>query len=187
MDNAPMTKIILGPTLETERLILRPPEERDLDAWAEMTADEKAMHFLGGVISRPESWRLIAGSIGTWVIRGFGMFSVLEKSSGKWVGRIGPIRPEGWPGTEVGWGLHPSFFGKGYAHEAASACIDWVFDEHGWSEVIHCIAPDNIASQKLAARLGSKKLRPGQMPPPWHKDKVDIWGQSAAEWRAQKA
>ena len=178
--------MMTGPTLETERLILRLPEERDLDAWAEMMADKEAMQFLGGVISRPETWRAIAGTLGSWVLRGFGMFSVIEKSSGAWIGRIGPLRPEGWPGTEVGWGLHPAFWGKGYAVEAASACIDWVLDKHGWSEVIHCIDPNNVGSRKVAERLGSKKLRSGQLPPPLHKEIIDIWGQSAAEWKSQR-
>ena len=42
---------------------------------------------------------------GSWALNGFGMFSVIEKASGLWLGRIGPWRPDGWPGNEVGWGL----------------------------------------------------------------------------------
>ncbi|WP_010184248.1 GNAT family N-acetyltransferase [Sphingomonas sp. PAMC 26605] len=47
--------------------------------------------------------------------RGFSMFSVIERKTGAWVGRIGPWQPEGWPGTEVGWGVAAAFAGKRYA------------------------------------------------------------------------
>ena len=109
------------PVLETERLILRCPEERDLDGFAEMMADEEAMRFLGGVKPRTEAWRTLAVLAGSCVIRGYTLFSVIDKASGDWLGRIGPWFPEAWPGTEVGWGLKRSAWGKGYAVEAATA------------------------------------------------------------------
>ena len=43
---------------------------------------------------------------GAWVLQGFGMFSVVEKSSGRWLGQAGPWKPEGWPGNEIGWTFH---------------------------------------------------------------------------------
>ena len=67
------------------------------------------------------------------------MFSVIEKSTGRWVGRLAPWTPDGWPGTEVGWGIARDRCGLGYATEAATAAIDWAFDALGWSEVIHVI------------------------------------------------
>lgn len=173
------------PTLETERLILRCPVEADLDGFAEMMADEEAMRFLGGVKPRPEAWRTMVGVAGAWVIRGYSMFSVIEKSSGQWIGRVGPLYPEGWPGTEVGWGLKRSAWGQGYATEAARACLDFAFDRLGWDEAIHTIDPKNAPSQAVAKRLGSQYLRPGHLPPPIDLD-LDVWGQSRAEWKAQK-
>src|SRR3712207_5977714 len=115
---------MLGPTLETARLILRPPVEADLEGWAEFMADEEAARFVGGVQSRPAAWRGMATMTGSWALRGFGMFSVVERESGRWVGRLGPWMPEGWPGTEVGWGVHPAFQGRGYAVEGSIAAID---------------------------------------------------------------
>jgi hypothetical protein len=96
-----------------------------------------------------------------------------------------PLQPEGWPGTEVGWGVLASAAGKGLAHEAAVASIDWAFDALGWSEVIHCIDPANTPSQRLAARLGSRKPRPRSLPAPYAHFEVEIWGQTKAEWRAR--
>ncbi len=93
------------PTLETERLILRAPRESDLDGYAALMADEESARHIGGVMPRSAVWRGMATMAGSWMLRGFAMFSVIEKHSGAWVGRIGPWAPEAWPGTEVGWGL----------------------------------------------------------------------------------
>lgn len=180
-----MLRDMLGPTIETERLILRPPVEDDLDGWAEMMGDEATARFIGGVQPRPAAWRGLAAMAGSWALKGFGMFSLIEKDSGRWVGRLGPWQPEGWPGTEVGWGLTRDAWGKGYATEGSIAAIDWAFDTLGWSEVIHCIDPENKGSIGVAQRLGSTNLRPGQLPPPFEAYRVDIWGQSREAWRAR--
>ena len=113
------------PVLTTKRLILRLPEAADLDGWAAFSADPETMAYLGGVQSRAESWRALCTMRGAWDIRGFAMFSVIERDTGRWVGRIGPWQPEGWPGREVGWGVAREFAGRGYAHEAASAAMDY--------------------------------------------------------------
>jgi RimJ/RimL family protein N-acetyltransferase len=175
-----------GPTLETERLILRPTASEDFDPWAAFMADD-ASRFVGGPQARPPAWRGFASVAGAWVLQGFSMFSVIEKSSGAWVGRLGPWVPEGWPGTEVGWGLIPAAQGKGYAVEGSTAAIDWAFDTLGWTDVIHCIDPDNTPSQRVAQRLGATNRGPGRMPPPYENYPVEIWGQSREQWRARRA
>ena len=122
---------------------------------------------------------------GAWSLAGFGMFSVLEKASGEWVGRLGPWCPEGWPGTEVGWGISRQYWGRGYATEGSIAAIDWAFAELGWSEVIHVITPDNLNSQAVARRLGSTRLRQAILPAPFAGLVVDVWGQTRQQWYAQ--
>lgn len=174
----------IGPTLETARLILRPPTPEDFEGWATFAADEEINRFLGGPQPREVAWRMMCTMTGAWVIRGFSMFSVIEKESGRWVGRLGPWRPEGWPGTEVGWGVTRECWGKGYAFEGATAAIDWAFDHLGWTEVVHTIDPGNINSQNLARRLGSTILRHAVLPPPLN-DSVDVWGQSREQWKAR--
>jgi len=172
--------------LETARLILRPPTAADFEAWAELAADEETMRHLGGVQPRSVAWRNFLAVVGGWQIQGFSPFSVIDKSSGRWLGRIGPLLPEGWPGTEIGWTLARSAWGKGYAVEAATVAADWAFAHLGWSEIIHCIDPANAASQAVAERLGSHYLRPGRMPPPYEDANVEIWGQSRAAWFARR-
>ena len=180
-------RIAPGPTLETRRLVLRPTAAADLDGWAEMMADETAARHIGGTQSRAAAWRGMASVAGAWALSGFSMFSVIEKASGAWVGRVGPWVPEGWPGTEIGWGLHPSAWGKGYAIEAAEASMDWAVDHLGRTDIIHCIDPLNTPSQKVAQRLGATNRGPGWLPPPYEASKVEFWGQTAEQWRARRS
>jgi RimJ/RimL family protein N-acetyltransferase len=173
------------PRIETARLILRPPRIDDFDGWAELMGDEESARFIGGAQPAAMAWRGFLALVGAWEIQGFAMFSVIERDTGRWLGRVGPWRPLGWPGEEVGWGLVRSAWGRGYAHEAAVAAIDWAFDRLGWTEVIHCIAPENDASIRLARRLGSTNRGPGRLPAPFEDARVDIWGQSRERWRSR--
>jgi RimJ/RimL family protein N-acetyltransferase len=176
-----------GPTLETERLILRPTAAADFEAWAAFMADEEVTRYLGGVQARSVAWRGMLQVAGAWSVQGYSMFSVIEKASGRWVGRLGPWQPEGWPGTEVGWGLSRDAWGKGYAMEGAVASIDWAFDHLGWTEVIHSIESENLASRRVAERLGSVIVRSEPLPAPYQDHIVDIWRQSREDWRARRS
>ena len=176
----------LDTRIETERLLLRVQRAEDFEWFAELQQDEEACRSIGGTSPRAAAWRKFLQMPGAWAVQGFGMFAVIEKSSNQWVGNIGPWYPEGWPGTEVGWALRRKAWGKGYAYEAAVAAIDWAFDELHWTNVIHSIDLDNVGSQLLAQRLGSRNLGPGQLPAPFEEVQSDIWGQSREEWRARR-
>jgi RimJ/RimL family protein N-acetyltransferase len=173
--------------IETDRLLLRPPRREDFDGWAANMANQESARFIGGVQPRAAAWRGFLTMVGAWAIQGFGMFSVIEKTGGQWIGRMGPWQPEGWPGTEVGWGLARHAWGNGYALEGASACMDWAVDQLGWTEIIHCIDPANVASQALAQRLGSRLRGPGKLPPPFEDAPIEIWSQTRDEWRRRRA
>ncbi len=176
---------LLGPTLETERLILRPPEEQDFEPWAEMRSYAEAMRFLGGAMSPEEVWRLATTMVGHWVWRGYGMFSIIERSSGAWIGRCGPWNPHGWPEPEIGWALSPEFQGKGYAFEAASICLDYTVDELKWENLVHFIDKENIPSIRLAERLGANWQREEIPPPPITGMVWQVYGQAAESWKNQ--
>ena len=171
--------------LETPRLILRPPRMEDFDAWAAFLEDEVATKYIGGPQPRPTAWRTFMCMCGAWSMTGVAMFSVIEKASGQWVGRLGPWYPEGWPEPEVGWGIARQHWGKGYASEGAAAAMDYAFDVLGWSEVIHCIDEQNLASQGVAKRLGSSYLRRVRMPVPFEHMPVDAWGQTREQWKTR--
>ncbi|MFN4183273.1 MAG: GNAT family N-acetyltransferase [Hyphomonas sp.] len=175
-----------GLVIDTPRLILRPPQAEDFAGFCALAADPDASRFIGGVQPPESVWRALCTITGAWTIRGFSMFSVIEKESGEWIGRLGPWQPEGWPGTEVGWGLLKSAWGRGYATEGASAAIDYAVDHLGWAQIIHCIEEKNTPSIKVAERLGSRKLRTAPAPPPFKDVIWDIYGQSADDWRARR-
>ncbi|HLI17310.1 MAG TPA: GNAT family N-acetyltransferase [Rhodanobacteraceae bacterium] len=175
------------PLLQTARLILRVPSRDDFEAWAALGADEVATRHIGGVQSRFATWNRLMATIGSWHVLGFGGFSVIRRSDGRWIGRVGPLHPEGWPGDEIGWTLAREAWGHGYATEAAAAAADWAFANLGWPRIIHCIAPENAASQAVAMRLGSVRQGPGKLPAPYDKDPIEIWGQSRGEWFARRA
>ena len=174
------------PILFTKNLVMRPPNGEDFEAWAAFNADEESMRFLGGTQSRPIAWRGLCTLAGAWMVRGYSMFSLIERDTGRWVGRIGPHQPDGWPGPEVGWGVAREFAGRGYAYEAAVASMDYAVDVLGWTDIIHTIAPDNIRSIRLAQRLGSTNRGPSALPPPFQGQPVDAWGQTADDWRARR-
>lgn len=176
---------MLGPTLETPRLILRPPTAADFPAYADFMADEQSARFLGGAQLRTVAWRAFAALVGAWTLNGFSMFSLVEKETGRWIGRAGPWQPEGWPGPEVGWGIVPSAQRSGYAKEAAARAMEWAFDTLGWTEVLHCIDPANEPSIATALSLGSR-LRSRGVKAPAPIDAVwNIYGQTRESWRAR--
>ena len=176
-----MTFSPAGPILETERLLLRVQQAGDFERYAEMLAHPSSLH-IGGPLLRHEAWRRFLQMPGAWMVQGFAMFSVVEKSSGRWMGQAGPWCPDGWPGTEVGYSFRMDARGKGYATEASAAAMDYAFDTLGWDEVIHSISPEYTASQTVAQRLGSRNRGPGKLPPPLDVHAIEIWAQSRAEW-----
>jgi RimJ/RimL family protein N-acetyltransferase len=142
------------PTLTTNRLTLRGWRDDDLDAYAEITADAEVMRFMGDVLDRAQTWREIALFAGHWAVRGYGLWAV--ERDGALIGRVGLWRPEGWPGLEVGWLLARDAWGHGYATEAARASMEYAWSELGADRLISLIAAENVASQRVAERLGMR-------------------------------
>src|SRR5262245_27667661 len=124
------------PTLETERLRLRAWRESDLDAFAEFWANEATARFVGGACGREDAWRRMALQLGHWAIRGYGNWALEEKASGRWVGYSGMWCPEGWPEPEVGWSLHSTFHGRGYAAEAARRVRTFAYEDLGRTTIV---------------------------------------------------
>jgi RimJ/RimL family protein N-acetyltransferase len=172
--------------LETERLVLRPVAAQDFEGCAAFFADPLATEHLCGERSRAMAWRHFLAMAWAWSTQGFGAFSLIERSSGRWLGWTGPWQPPDWPGGEVGWCLAREAWGNGYATEAATAAIDWVFAELEWPEVIHLIAPEHAASQAVAQQLGSRTRQRIAMPAPFEGKPVDVWGQTRQAWRAHR-
>jgi RimJ/RimL family protein N-acetyltransferase len=108
------------------------------------------------VVSRRDAWLGMAQWRGQWELRGSGQFALEERATGRFLGRAGLHRPEleDWPGLEVGWVLHPRYWGNGFATEAGGGSIAYAFEVMGVDEVFSTILPDNLRSQAVARRLG---------------------------------
>ncbi len=150
--------------LETERLLLRKPLPGDAPALLEAFADPESMRYIGdgstndlaGAERAVERW------LERWQNWGIGMFVVERKEDGRVLGRVGFLRwnPETWEiggsETEIGWGLAREHWGNGYAPEAAGALRDWAFEERGLTRLISLIQHGNLASVRVAEKLGER-------------------------------
>jgi RimJ/RimL family protein N-acetyltransferase len=148
------------PELRTERLLLRPFREADLDKLSEINAHPEVAPFVGDgrVPTRADTWRQIAFFLGHWELRGYGMWAVELVETEELIGRVGYLDPEGWPGFELAWTLARPRWGRGYATEAASAALQYAFDVLGREQVISLIRPNNHRSIALAERIGETRL-----------------------------
>jgi RimJ/RimL family protein N-acetyltransferase len=95
-----------------------------------------------------------------WDEHGFGLWAVEERDSGRFVGRVGVQFHRLWPDDpEVGWGIDPERWGRGYATEAGAATRDAAFNQWGYDHVISLIRPVNVNSKRVAQRLGMTEGR----------------------------
>ena len=150
-----------APRLETERLILRDFVRDDLDALAATLGDiEVVRHLTGEPINREDSLRRLFMAVGQWPTTGMGMWAVERKSDGRLVGHVGffdmqrEMQPSIMDLPEMGWIFDTSVHGQGIAHEACVAALAWLDATHGPVEVPAIIGLDNVASLKLAEKLG---------------------------------
>jgi RimJ/RimL family protein N-acetyltransferase len=173
------------PTLETERLVLRPFREDDVRPLFELSQDPDVVRYVsdGHMPTLQESWRLVAAWIGHWAMRGYGQWAIEERASGRFIGRAGIINPVDWPGPEVGYLLGRGWWGHGYATEAAWAAMGWGFREIGFADLLSLIDPANQASIAVATRLG-ETLR-GETELMDHR--LLVYGISRHEWQARQA
>ena len=144
-----------APILTTERLLLRMLQESDFEEYAAIHMDPDVTRFTARTqLDLFESYKHLAMIVGLWHLKGFGFWGVFERDSGKLAGRVGFHPPVMWPDFELGWTMGKQFWGKGYAPEAAKTCLDYAFDTMGKKRVISLIDPQNVASIRVAEKIG---------------------------------
>lgn len=149
-----------APTLETERLVLRGAEPRDIDAAAAMWGSEEVTRYIGGKPrTRQDAWFALLRGVGLWEMKGFGYWVVADKATDKYIGEAGFADFErGLPesliaGPEAGWAFMPALWGKGYATEAVRAMHDWL-DARNVPASCCVIELDNSGSRRVAEKMG---------------------------------
>jgi len=146
------------PQLTTDRLILRAFAASDFEAYALIMADPEVTQFLGEgrPLTRVDAWRQLAMILGHWMLRGFGLWAVEERASGRLIGRIGCHEPEGFPAFEVGYVLAREAWGNGFAREGAAAALQFARQTLRRREITSIIRPANTGSIRVATSLGAR-------------------------------
>ena len=139
-------------------MILRSWREEDRAPFAAMNADPKVMEFFQSELTARESDSLVDRILGHFATHGFGLFALERRSDAAFLGFTGfyscppdtPVAGE----IEIGWRLAREHWRRGYAYEAASACIDWFWDHTAHQRLVSFTSTHNLPSQKLMRKLG---------------------------------
>lgn len=131
----------------------------DLEDMAALLGDPAVMAFYPAPKSRDESQRWIDWTLRNYAEHGYGLW-VIETLDGEFVGDCGLTwqTVNGTPRLEVGYHVRAELHGRGYATEAATACRDFAHDELGAAELVAIIHPDNVASRRVAEKLGMTRI-----------------------------
>lgn len=149
--------------LETERLILRHLTLEDLEDLYKLYQDpEIRRYFPEGMLTLEETREELE-----WHINGhprhpeLGLWATVHKETEKFIGRCGllPWEIDGTLEVEIAYLIDKSFWGQGLATEAAAGILKYGFEKLNLPRLICLIDPDNIASQKVAERIGMKLER----------------------------
>jgi ribosomal-protein-alanine N-acetyltransferase len=119
--------------------------------------DPAVMRFSGGGACTAEgTLERVRGLVEHQERHGFSKWGVRERTSGELVGDCGIQLLEGGPDVELGFHLRPSVWGRGYATEAARACLDAAFAGLGLDQVIAIVAPGNATSVRVLEKIGMR-------------------------------
>ena len=144
------------PILETRRLILRPFREQDVDLVAQLMENPDFMRFSLGVRTRKQTAAFLEKIIAWERVGLASQFAVIFRENGELIGYCGFFHQDvdGRNEIEIGYRLHPNYWNRGLATEAAQAVRDHAFSDLNLSHVISLIHPDNVASRRVAEKIG---------------------------------
>ena len=167
----------LLPRIETPRCILRAPLLQDAPAWLAIMVPDAEGH-LGGPHSAESAFTEFAATVGLWLLRGHGLWTVTDHAETV----LGFVLIGFEPGDrapELGWLFLPEAQGRGLATEAAAAARAHATGPLGLTELVSYIDPANTASRRVAARLGARL--DGRIPDPETGAEAEVWRHLPAE------
>jgi RimJ/RimL family protein N-acetyltransferase len=144
--------------IDTDRLLLRQMTATDLDEFVAIHAEPEVVRFMG-VFDRVKASEWMQANQRDWSERGYGRLAIVDRATGRLLGRSGLKYWPQFQETEVGWVLRPDAWGHGVATEAALACAEWGFQNLDLPYLTAMIRPDNRRSIRVAERLGMSPLR----------------------------
>lgn len=143
--------------METERLILRSWKYEDRKPFADMNGNGNVMKYFPTTLSSDESDAFVDRINAEFEETGFGLYAVEIKESGEFIGYVGfhrfTFEAPFSPGWEIGWRISDKFWHKGYATEAAKACLDYARDKRLCDKLYSFTAVPNISSENVMKRI----------------------------------
>jgi RimJ/RimL family protein N-acetyltransferase len=147
-----------GPTLHTDRLVLRRWRDDDLSLFAALNADPVVMEHMQTTLTRAESDAFAARIEAEFEECGYGLWAVEVRGGASFIGYVGlhrvPFDAPFTPAVEVGWRLAKKFWGHGYATEAARAAVRYGYEQAGLAAIVSFTSPANERSWRVMERLG---------------------------------
>jgi RimJ/RimL family protein N-acetyltransferase len=143
--------------IETPRLLLRNFVESDLDEMAELMANPDFMRFSSGVFSREKTTSFLFDRVIAAARAGQpSLLAAILREEKKLIGYCGFFRQivDEVEEIEIGYRLHPDYWNRGLATEAAQAVHDYAFSVLKLKRVISLIHPDNHASRRVTEKNG---------------------------------
>jgi RimJ/RimL family protein N-acetyltransferase len=145
----------VNPQLETERLILRPMLQTDLDALLLIFTDRKVMAaFDHDPFTREQMQGWLQRNLDHQNEFGYGLFSVILKETGELIGDCGLEQMQDMGAAELGYDFRSDFWNRGYATEAATAVRDYAFEVLHLPLLISLIRVGNLPSKRVAEKVG---------------------------------
>jgi len=146
--------------ITTERLILRTWSPADAEEVFAFWGEPEVMKYVeGGPAKDVESVRRgLAIGNAAYLEHGASLWAVVEKSTNRLVGACGFHQAEKPDSLELAYHFHSEVWGRGYATEAASACVEWALKSHGAGMVIAYTHPENQASERVLVKVGMSFL-----------------------------
>lgn len=176
--------------VETDRLRLRPWTADDLDPLAAMFAlPEVSWYPFGRGLTGDETRRFLDRHLDHWETHGWGSWAVEPKGSERLIGSIGLATvtwlPDVMPAVEVGWRLHPAYWGRGLATEGGRASLRYGFDDVGLDRILSIFIPENAASGRVMSKLGMQVVL--TTTDPTFGAPLEVREITAAPWRERAA
>ena len=143
--------------LETDRCLIRETTVEDVDAFYELYKDKEITEYMEALFEdRDEEIEYTKSYIkNVYEFYGFGMWTVVEKASGKIIGRAGVSYREGYELPELGFMIGKAYWRQGYAYEVCSAILQYMYENYEMEEIQIFIEPKNTPSIFLAKKLGA--------------------------------
>ena len=142
--------------LETSRLYLRKIQKNDDRLISEILQDIDVMYAWEHAFSNDEVADWINENRMRYEKDGYGYWAVIHKMSERLIGVCGLLKEQADYENYVGLGyiFNKDYWGRGYALESASACVDYAFHTLKVKELTAQIRPNNLPSRKVAEKLG---------------------------------